>query len=246
MKNLFKNLNVCFLLGSLLATTAILANQKTVFADKIEGSWQIQEGNIQHVILIQDNYYTQTSFDVASKNFVQTNGGTYMVNGSEVNTVVEFDTNDKDRVGESNTYQFKIEGNQLKIGQDGDQQVWTRIDNGQENLAGTWKITARKQDGTISPIMQTGPRKTLKILTGNRFQWVAINPATKEFFGTGGGNYTFKNGEYTENIEFFSRDNTRVGASLSFSGKLEDGNWHHSGKSSKGDDIYEVWTRINK
>jgi hypothetical protein len=61
--------------------------------------------------------------------------------------------------------------------------------------------------------------------------------------GTGGGTYTFANGKYTEHIEFFSRDSSRVGAALTFDGKLENGDWHHSGLSSKGDPIYEVWSR---
>jgi hypothetical protein len=92
---------------------------------------------------------------------------------------------------------------------------------------------------TITP----GARRTIKLLTGTRFQWIAINSETKEFFGTGGGTYTFENGKYTEHIEFFSRDSTRVGASLSFDGKVEGNNWHHSGLSSKGEPINEVWTR---
>src|SRR3546814_4443688 len=83
-------------------------------------------------------------------------------------------------------------------------------------------------------------RRTLKILTGTRFQWAAINVETGEFSGTGGGTYTFKNGKYTENIEFFSRDNSRVGMSLSFEGDLQGDDWHHQGKSSKGDPIYEI------
>lgn len=62
--------------------------------------------------------------------------------------------------------------------------------------------------------MRPGARKTIKILSGTRFQWAAINSETGEFFGTGGGNYTFKDGKYTENIEYFSRDASRVGASL--------------------------------
>lgn len=80
-------------------------------------------------------------------------------------------------------------------------------------------------------------------MSGTRFQWAAINPETKEFFGTGGGTYTFVNGKYTENIEFFSRDNSRVGASLSFKGEVKDGQWHHSGNSSTGNPIYEIWSR---
>ena len=71
---------------------------------------------------------------------------------------------------------------------------------------------------------------------------VAFNSKTKEFYGTGGGEYSAENGKYTENIQFFSRDNSRVGASLGFDFELKDGEWHHSGKSSKGDPIYEIWS----
>jgi hypothetical protein len=120
------------------------------------------------------------------------------------------------------------------------------VDDGAAPLAGVWHITSRMQDGKLVPIHRTGTRKTLKILTGNRFQWVAIDPGAKQFSGTGGGTYTFNNGTYTENIEFFSRDSSRVGASLSFNGKLEGKDWHHSGLSSKGDKIYEVWSKVKE
>ena len=83
----------------------------------------------------------------------------------------------------------------------------------------------------------------MKILSGTRFQWIAYNVETKQFMGTGGGTYTTVDGKYTENIEFFSRDDNRVGASLEFNYKLKEGKWHHSGKSSKGDPMYEVWSR---
>lgn len=88
-----------------------------------------------------------------------------------------------------------------------------------------------------------GDRKTLKILSGTRFQWIAVNTATGDFFGTGGGTYTFENGKYTENIEFFLRDSTRVGKSLSFNDEVKNGQWHHKGLSSKGDPIYEIWEK---
>jgi hypothetical protein len=88
-----------------------------------------------------------------------------------------------------------------------------------------------------------GARRTMKILSGTRFQWIAYNTDTKEFFGTGGGTYTTEKGKYTENIQFFSRDNSRVGQSLEFDFSLEDGNWRHKGLSSKGDPIDEVWTK---
>jgi len=44
---------------------------------------------------------------------------------------------------------------------------------------------------------------------------------------------------------YFSKafDSSRVGASLSFDASLKEGKWHHSGLSSKGDKIYEIWER---
>ncbi len=82
----------------------------------------------------------------------------------------------------------------------------------------------------------------MKILSGTRFQWIAFNVATKQFMGTGGGTYTTVDGKYTENIEFFSRDNSRVGTSLEFNYELKDGDWQHSGKNSRGEPLFEVWT----
>ena len=52
-----------------------------------------------------------------------------------------------------------------------------------------------------------------------------------------------ENGKYVENIEFFSRDSTRVGHSLEFDFEIKEGDWHHKGFSSKGDPKYEIWTQ---
>ncbi|MEL7147197.1 MAG: membrane or secreted protein, partial [Bacteroidota bacterium] len=86
------------------------------------------------------------------------------------------------------------------------------------------------------------PRKTMKILSGTRFQWIAYNTETREFKGTGGGTYTTENGRYTENIEFFSKDDSKAGISLQFDFEIVDGDWHHSGLSSKGTPIHEIWS----
>jgi hypothetical protein len=83
----------------------------------------------------------------------------------------------------------------------------------------------------------------MKILSGSRFQWIAYNVDTKEFFGTGGGTYTTIDGKYTETIEFFSRDNSRVGSTLTFDFSIEEGRWRHKGLSSKGEPIDEYWSK---
>ena len=46
----------------------------------------------------------------------------------------------------------------------------------------------------------------------------------------------------TENIEFFSRDDSKAGLSLQFDYDLIDGKWNHKGLSSKGDPIHEIWS----
>jgi hypothetical protein len=160
-------------------------------------------------------------------------------------TKIEFNTIDKDQVGQLITYSFSVNKNKLNSDISGKKASWELLDKGEGAMSGTWRMSGRKTDGKIV-MSPPRARKTLKVLTGTKFQWVAINAETKEFFGTGGGSYSFINEKYTENIEFFSRDNSRVGASLSFDGKLVDGNWHHSGLSSTGNSIYEVWTKENQ
>ncbi len=85
--------------------------------------------------------------------------------------------------------------------------------------------------------------KPLKFLKDGRFQWIAYDTDGMQFKGTGGGSYTSKDGVYTENIEYFSRDNSRVGASLQFKYEIKGDDWHHTGNNSKGEPMYEIWAR---
>ncbi len=210
----------------------------------INGAWKLQQSTLEQVLIFSDGYFMHTTFDKVNKQFIQSRGGAYIRpgrTGKDLVATIEFNTHDKDQIGQTITYSFLINKDLLNSDISGKKAAWTLLDKGQGEMAGTWRISGRMQDGKVvlSPPLA---RKTFKILTGTRFQWAAINAETKEFFGTGGGSYSFKDGKYTENIEFFSRDSSRVGASLTFDGKLEDGNWHHSGMSSKGTPIYEIWS----
>ena len=91
------------------------------------------------------------------------------------------------------------------------------------------------------------PRKTMKILIDGFFQWIAFNTETFKFSGSGGGEYETLDGKYIEIIQYFSRDDSRVGAELDFNYEVKNKDWYHSGFSSKGNPINEVWTiRNNK
>lgn len=206
------------------------------------GAWLLQKGTIEEVLLFKDGYFSHSTFDKANKKFISTYGGVYKTNKEQLLLKIEFDTRSQDNIGQEKKFGFEMANDKLAADLNGGTEQWRRLDQGNDNLAGVWRITGRMVDGKMNA-MQRGDRKTLKLLTATRFQWMAINPATKEFFGTGGGTYTFVDGKYTEHIEFFSRDSTRVGASLSFDGKVKDDTWNHSGKSSKGDPINEVWSK---
>lgn len=210
--------------------------------NSMNGTWQMQEPSGATVILtVADNYLMQTTYEPTR--YVSTRGGTYQLAGDKLTMSVEFDTTDSTQVGQTKTDQISLLNGQLVINGSAGKQTFNRVNEPQTPLTGLWRITGRANDaGQVNPL-QRGPRKTIKLLTGSRFQWAAINPQTKQFFGTGGGTYTLKDGQYTETIDFFSRDNSRVGRSLTFKADLAGTEWRHSGQSSTGGTVNEVWSR---
>jgi hypothetical protein len=211
-------------------------------ADKLLGAWQSGTDDELTVWISADKYFSAAVYNRKDNTFLGTCGGTWRIDGNELVEVHEFNTIKADLVGQELRSKISLDGNKLTVNADAKKELWTRVDdNTPGKLAGAWLITGRVQDGEVRN-RTPGARKTMKILSGTRFQWIAYNSETKEFFGTGGGTYTTKDGKYVETIEFFSRDSTRVGASLEFEFSIEDGRWHHKGFSSKGDPIHEVWS----
>ena len=210
----------------------------------INGAWSSVHGSVTYTLVFQDGYFSYTQFDILNKKFYKTSGGTFSESGGQLHINIEYDTETKDNIAKHTHYPVSVSGNTLKVNMVRNIDTWTRVDNGTGSLIGNWRITGRMNNGTIQEIPLRA-RKTLKLISGTRFQWMAINTETKEFSGTGGGTYTFKDGKYTENIEFFSRDSSRVGASLSFEGSVDNKIWTHKGLSSRGEPIHEIWTREN-
>jgi len=240
MKPIFKNTPLLLLSSLLFVSISVKGQSENEFS----GAWQSQDGDKKTVLLIQDHYFTQSIFK--ADEYIMSYGGPFSIENKRFQIKVEFNSDDSVKVGETATADFLLKNNKLQITLNSKSATYERMDNGKAPLAGVWHITDRMQEGKLVPIQRSGTRKTLKVLTASRFQWFAIDPGTKQFFGTGGGTYSFVDGTYTEHIEFFSRDNSRVGANLSFDGKLTDGKWHHSGLSSKGDKIYEIWGKVDK
>ncbi len=217
----------------------------------LEGAWEMQmppggsEG-LRTVMTIQSPYVFVTTFDVEEKKFYGSQGGMIEILGNTVLYTVEFNTIEPSDIGTQYDITTEIKGNKLMstiVVAGNDQTVtYTRIDSGNSDLAGSWRITDRMRDGNMQA-MRLGTRKTIKMITGSRFQWAAFNPETKQFSGTGGGTVTLKDGKYTEHIEFFSRNADRVGASLTFDYEVDGDKWIHSGLSSSGNAIKEIWTK---
>ena len=211
------------------------------------GAWETfhtsEEGEkIRTVVVFSEGYQVATNYNAKSGAFIDTNGGSWSLEGKTMTEIVEFDTRNPDNVG--NTVSFEIQISEEELSIVGHEMKLKRIDNGNPGkLEGAWLMSGMVRDGKTQTRDTNRPRKTMKILSGTRFQWIAYNTETKQFMGTGGGTYTTIDGKYTENIEFFSRDNSRAGASLKFNFEMIDGSWHHKGFSSKGDSMHEIWSK---
>ncbi len=210
------------------------------------GAWESyttsEQGEpLRSVVLFADGYQVISTYHAETGKFINSNGGTWKLDDDKMVELVEFHTDNPERVGTESRFQVAIKENEIQIV--GSDQIMKRIDDGSPGeLHGAWLMIGSIRNGAMRQRDTNRPRKTMKILSGTRFQWIAYNTETKKFMGTGGGSYTTINGKYTEHIEFFSRDDTKAGLSISFDYELIDGAWHHSGLSSKGDPIHEIWS----
>ena len=218
----------------------------------MEGAWKMVSLNDQpvsdEIIRLYTSEYFATTHATGSENaFVSAHGGWYRFEGNEYIQEMSFYTEDSTRVGNTYRYSFSVDGSKVSFdGVDG-KETWEKLSDRKDELTGTWRMLGRQnEDGELTNRRPVAARITVKVLAGGRFQWAAINTETGQFFGTGGGQYTAENGEYVENITVFSRDNSRVGASLPFTFTIKDGDWYHNGLNSTGGPMAEVWGLYNK
>ena len=186
--------------------------------------------SITHKIMLDENYFVETQYLSKTAEFILTRGGYY--NKTETNIIkvnLEFNSN----FSKDSLKLFKIEK----------KDSWIKSFGKPIDLNGKWLMAGRITDKGEKRRDISQPRKTMKFLKNRNFQWIAFNTETFQFFGSGGGTYSAKNGIYTENIQFFSRNNNSVGKILPFNYSLKGVDWHHSGKSSLGNPIYEIWTK---
>ena len=187
------------------------------------------ENDIINRIIIDKDYFVMTSYKVDKNKFVKTIGGFYSKNGSKLKVDLEFNSNYKN----DSISKIEIE---KKIN-------WKKISLKENDLQGKWLMVGRVRNGNEQRRNLNRPRKTMKFLINGYFQWIAFNTETFQFSGSGGGKYITEDGKYIENIEYFSRDDSKVGLTLEFDYDVINREWNHKGFSSQGDPLHEIWVK---
>lgn len=222
---------LCFYVFLLAITNALAQN------NRLHGVYKMENKTSYALWLFADGYSSMIHY--TDKQYLSTTGGPFTFDGTTIHITTEYNDIDSTAVGETVHYALKMDGENLKNESDS---TWVKQPSESTPLDGLWRITGRQQSDGMT-MMKQGDRKTIKLLVDGYFQWIAINPAEQGFYGTGGGKYIFENNKYAEQLLFFSRDNTRIGTSLKFDGEIKEGQWHHKGLSSKGNEIHEIWSR---
>lgn len=224
-------------------------------AQNFNGAWKLVSTNGQtnagvSIKIYSDSYFMFGTYTQDGA-FVKAGGGKYDIRGTEYVEVPDFDTSDSTKVRTPQTYSFSLspKSEELTItkkGAGGEKETWKKVDDTSSALSGAWRFGARVDDKGIAGERRgaDSPRQTMKVLSGKYFQWAAFNYDTKQFSGTGGGTYELTNNQYTETIRFFSRDNSRVGMTLTFEYKRDGLDWYHKGKGTTGNPVSEVWEKI--
>ena len=200
--------------------------------------YQVDKNGISTRVILDKDYIVLSKFESESGNFISTLGGYYKpleslnLNEYVYDVNLEFNSNyDQDSI--KNLSIIKTS-------------KWKNISKSNDILKGKWVMSGRYNNGEFRTRNTDLPRKTMKILIDGFFQWIAFNTETFKFFGSGGGEYETIDGKYIEIIQYFSRDDSRVGAELDFNYEIKNQDWYHTGFSSKGSPINEVWTIRNK
>ena len=200
--------------------------------------YKVDKDGISTRVILDKEYIVLSKFESESGNFISTLGGYYKP-GKFLN--LDEDVYDVNLEFNSNYDQDSIKSISIKK-----TSKWKNISKSNDILKGKWVMSGRYNNGEFRTRNTDLPRKTMKILIDGFFQWIAFNTETFKFSGSGGGEYETIDGKYIEIIQYFSRDDSRVGAVLDFNYEIKNKDWYHSGLSSKGNPINEVWTIRNK
>lgn len=224
-----------------LSALAIIGYTNHMNAQIANGVYISDVDNVRHELKIDDNYLIYSEYSQSPAKFIKTMGGFYTTQNNTLNVKLEFNSaHQNDGVTELSIPISKDDG--TLIFKTDPEVTFLPAESLEQDLDGAWLFATRGPDEGQERRGEESPRKTLKFLIDNRFQWIAYTTGTFQFHGTGGGSFSSQDGVYIEKIDFFSKDDTRVGATLTFKYEIKGKDWHHTGKNSKGAPMYEIWS----
>src|SRR5688500_17661159 len=145
----FSKLILIFISFSFIMAFSTIHNQMSISDASIRGAWVEQKGDEEQIILLIDNYFTHTVYSKLGRKFISTSGGKYAINNDKLEIEYEFDTRNKEIIGQIKTYPFKVKENELSIDLGNNKDKYKRIDNGSAPLTGVWHITSRMQNDKL-------------------------------------------------------------------------------------------------
>jgi hypothetical protein len=228
-----------------IVCTAFLQPGRDIVIDTKEmiGAWGYGAAENRTVMINTDKIFSIATYDIPGKKFVSSYGGTWRIDNNKLVKKIEWHSMDSAMVGKEIIADAEIK--QGKLITKGTNETWSRLDDGKPGeLMGAWIITGNFRNDSVSKRANSFyPRRTMKVLSGKYFHWIAYNVATKSFQNAGGGTYTTVNGKYTENIEFFTKTAESIGKTLVFDYSFVNGDWRHKGQKSTGGAMDECWSR---
>ncbi len=230
-------------LSSLACIVCLSFHPSAKLKEGLVGAWGYSANGDRTVMIYAGNVFSVASYDVGAKKFNGAYGGTWRVEGDKLWRKIEWDSIDSAQVGREISSDIHMQSDILSLS--GSSERWSRLDDGGPGaLSGVWVITGNfindKATKRSSPFY---PRRTMKILSGKYFHWVAYNVASRQFLNAGGGTYTTVDGKYTENIGFFTKTAESIGKTLVFDYSFVDGDWRHRGQKSTGGAMDECWSK---
>ena len=196
----------------------------------------------RHELKITEDYWVLSVYQEEPPGFIKTLGGFYEISDGILHSELEFNSAYESDSVRKIALPVEVSGETVTLGGEVPV-VLKKAPALAQPLDGLWLFASRGPDEGQERRGEANTRKTLKFLIDGRFQWIAYDTADMKFSGTGGGSYEASEGRYTEHIGYFSRDNSRVGATLNFDYEVQGNDWHHMGKNSRGEPMYEIWAK---
>ncbi|RYY33529.1 MAG: hypothetical protein EOP46_16175, partial [Sphingobacteriaceae bacterium] len=172
-------------IGAIMLACALLfcvltsLKPKQITGKDLMGAWKYGEPSNQTVLINSATAFAVSTYNLPGKKFISSYGGSWKLEGNTIVRKIEWNSANPDEVGKEIRVPVELTGDKLSI----KAEKFTRIDNGRPGeLAGAWIITGNYKNGVLekSPVVFKS-RRTMKILSGTRFQWIAYDIDTKKF-----------------------------------------------------------------